>query len=38
MKFKKITECIYIDCKFTDDLMRIINRAIETANTNKPNV
>ena len=32
---KIITDRVYTECKLTDDGLRIINRAIETANTSK---
>ncbi|MTD09914.1 hypothetical protein GIX10_00390 [Acinetobacter sp. YIM 103518] len=33
---KIITDRIYTECKLTNDGLRILNRAIETANTSKP--
>lgn len=34
---KIITDRIYTECKLTNDGLRILNRAIETANTSKSN-
>lgn len=34
---KIITDHIYTECKLTNDGLRILNRAIETANTSKSN-